>query len=155
MIFKELKKFIQFLKNVKKRPQQTFDLGLIVKESQSKVNKEKIWDEIKKVVSIERLIYDEFSSEEDVIGKIIDAFKNGKWVWLEIKKDIGSLLLNQLKNLTNNNFLQLIDYQGKDIFEIKMPQNSRLIIFAEKDFIENKISYPHFYRLFGPTLRIK
>ncbi|MGC9032740.1 MAG: hypothetical protein ACP5H9_05050, partial [Candidatus Woesearchaeota archaeon] len=37
--------------------------------------------------------------------------------FLEIKKDIGSSLLNQLKHLANRNSFQLIDYQGKDVFE--------------------------------------
>ncbi|MCD6148417.1 hypothetical protein J7J18_03535, partial [bacterium] len=108
-----------------------------------------------KTVPIERIVYDESIFDEDVIKKIIELFEKGKWIFLEIKKDIGSLLLTQLKNLSNHNFLQLVDYQGKDLVEIKIPEDSRIIIFVERNFIENKISYPHFYRIFGPTLSIK
>jgi hypothetical protein len=151
----KLKTFIHLLQKVQKQLSQTFDLGLIVKELESQIEVKEVFEEIKKIVNIERIIYDETTFDEDVIDKIVDAFQENKWVFLEIKKDIGSPLLNQLKHLANHNLLQLIDYQGKDVFEMKMPENSRLIVFAERDFIENKISYPHFYRLFGPTLILK
>lgn len=149
----KLKHFIQLLKRVKHR--DLFDLGLIVKESKSKIESQDILKEIQKEVPIERLVYDKEITDEGTIEKIINAFKEGKWVFLEIKKDIKSPLLNQLKHLANYNSFQLIDYQGKDLFEMKMPEESRLIVFAERDFIENKISYPHFYTLFGPTLSIE
>jgi len=151
----KLNTFIRLLQKVKKQPSQTFDLGLIVKELGSQIEVEEVFEEIKKIVDIERIVYDETIFDEDVIDKIVDAFQKNKWVFLEIKKDIGSSLLNQLKHLANYNSFQLIDYQGEDVFEMKMPENSRLIVFAERDFIENKISYPHFYRLFGPTLSLK
>jgi hypothetical protein len=151
----ELNMFISLLQKVQKQPSRTFDLGLIVKEQKSQIEVKEVFEEIKKIVDIERVVYDETIFDEDVIDKIVDNFRKNKWIFLEIKKDIGSPLLNQLKHLANHNLLQLIDYQGKDVFEMKMPENSRVIVFAERDFIENKISYPHFYRLFGPTLSLK
>ena len=135
----KLKLFIHLLQKVQKPLNETFDLGLIVKEPESEISSNRIFEEIKQIVAIE---------------KIINAFEKGRWIFLEIKKDIGSLLLNQLKHLVNYNALQLIDYRGKEIFEMKMPEDSRVIVFAERDFIENKINYPHFYILFGPTLSI-
>jgi len=151
----ELNTFIHLLQKVFTQKQPAFDLGLIVKESKSQIEVKEVFEEIKKIVDIERIVYDETIFDEDTIDKIIDAFQKNKWIFLEVEKDIGSPLLNQLKHLANSNYLQLIDYQGKDIFEMKMPENSRVIVFAERDFIENKISYPHFYRLFGPTLSLK
>jgi hypothetical protein len=151
----ELNTFIHLLQKVFTQKQPAFDLGLIVKESKSQIEVKEVFEEIKKIVDIERIVYDETIFDEDTIDKIIDAFQKNKWIFLEIEKDIGNPLLNQLKHLANHNSLQLIDYQGKDIFEMKMPENSRVIVFAERDFIENKISYPHFYRLFGPTLSLK
>jgi len=151
----KLEMFIHLLQKVQKQSSRTFDLGLIVKEQKSQVKVKEFFEEIKKLVDIERIVYDEKIFDEDVIDKIVDAFQKNKWVFLEIKKDIGSPLLNQLKHLANYNSFQLIDYQGKDVFEMKIPENSRLIVFAERDFIENKISYPHFYGLFGPTLSLK
>jgi len=151
----KLKTFIHLLQKTQKQPSRTFDLGLIVKELGSQIEVEEVFEEIKKIVDIERIVYDETIFDEDVIDKIVNTFQKNKWVFLEIKKDISSPLLNQLKHLANHNFLQLIDYQGKDVFEMKMPENSRVIVFAERDFIENKISYPYFYRLFGPTLSLK
>ncbi len=93
--------------------------------------------------------------DENAIQKLINAFRKKNWAFLEIKKDISSLFLNQLKHLSNRNFLQLLNYNNQDVFEIKMPEDTKIIVFAERDFIENKITYPHFYRLFGPTLSIK
>jgi len=150
----KLNTFIRLLQKCQKQPSRTFDLGLIVKETKSQINEKEIFDQIKKMLPIEKVIYNKSSLDEDVIEKLIDAFKKEKWVFLEVKKDINSPLLNQLKHLVNSNTLQLIDYQGKDVFEMKMPENSRMIVFAERDFIENKITYPHFYRLFGPTLSL-
>jgi len=151
----KLNTFIHLLQKSFTQKQPAFDLGLIVKESKSQIEVKEVFEEIKEFVDIERIVYDETIFDEDVVDKIIDTFQKNKWVFLEIKKDIGSLLLNQLKHLATHNSLQLIDYQGKDIVEMKMPENSRLIVFAERDFIENKITYPHFYRLFGPTLSLK
>jgi len=147
--------FIRLLQRVFVQKKPVLDLGLIVKEPKSRVSSEKIFNEIKKIVKIEKIIYDKSLFDEDVIEKLINAFKKGKWVFLEIKTDTGRPLLNQLKHLANSNILQLIDYHGKDVFEMKMPENSRVIVFVERDFIENKITYPHFYRLFGPTLSLE
>jgi hypothetical protein len=151
----KLKTFIRLLQKVKKQPSQTFDFGLIVKEPKSKISSDGILKAAKKIIDIEKIAYDKSSIDEGVMENLVNVFKKGKWVFLEIKKDISSPLLNQLKHLANFNSFQLLDYKGKDIFEIKMPENSRVIVFAERDFIENKVSYPHFYRLFGPTLSIK
>jgi len=151
----KLNTFIHLIEKVFTQKQPAFDLGLIVKEPTCQIEVKEVFEEIKKIVDIERIIYDETIFDEDVIDKIVDAFQKNKWVFLEIKKDIKSLLLNQLKHLANYNSFQLIDYQGKDVFDMKMPENSRVIVSAERDFIENKISYPHFYRLFGPTLNLK
>ncbi len=151
----KLEQFIRLLQKTCKQPSQTFDLGLIVKEPKSEVDSKDIFEKIKNKVDSERIIYDKLTTDEDIIEKIIELFEKNKWLFLEIKKDISSPLLNQLKHLANHNVLQLLDYQGKDLSEIKMPENCRIIIFAERDFIENKITYPHFYRLFGPTLSIK
>lgn len=151
-----LKTFIRLLQKVHTMPPLTgkSDLGLIVKEPESKISSDKVLEAIKEIINIEKITYDKSIFDEDVIKKIIEVFEKGKWIFLEIKKDISSPLLNQLKHLANHNILQLVDYKGQDLAEIKMPKNSRVIIFAERDFIEKKISYPHFYRLFGPTLSL-
>lgn len=150
----KLQTFIQLLQKVRKS-NGTFDLGLIVKEPKSKIELSEIFKEIKKLVDIEKIVYDKLAIDEDIFEKIIESFQKEKWILLEIKKDPSSLLLNQLKHLANYNSFQLFDWQGKEIFEMKMPGNSRIIVFAERDFIENKISYPHFYTLFGPVLSME
>lgn len=151
-----LNTFIRLLKIVHTAPPLTgkSDLGLVVKEVKSKISSNEFLKAIKEITNIEKITYDKSISDEDVIEKIIELFERGKWVLLEIKKDIGSPLLNQLKHLANHNVLQLIDYQGKDLVEVKMPETSRIIVFAERNFIEDEITYPHFYRLFGPTLSL-
>jgi hypothetical protein len=154
MNLENLKTFINILEKTRKQPTKIFDLGLIIKEPKSIVSVEEVFEEIKKIIPIQRIIYDENIVDEEVINNTVEAFQKDNWVFLEIKKDISSLLLNQLKHLANYNSFQILDYKGKDIFEMKIPENSRMIVFAERDFIENKISYPHFYRLFGPILNL-
>ncbi|MEO0100996.1 MAG: hypothetical protein ABIK84_01180 [candidate division WOR-3 bacterium] len=150
----KLKQFLELLQRIKHPQKRTFDLGLVVKESKSEVKSDEVFKEIQKEIKIEKVVYDEKVFDDDVIEQIINLFKDKKWVFLEIRKDIKSPLLNQLKHLANYNSFQLIDYKGQDVFEMKMPEESRLIVFAERDFIENKISYPYFYTLFGPILSI-
>src|SRR3989338_4731917 len=121
----KLKKFIRLLQRAHRFPTLPgFDMGLIVKEPKSRISSDKIFNEIKQIVAIKKIIYDKASFDEDIIENLIDNFQKRKWTFLEIKKDIKSPLLNQLKHLANHNFLQLLDYQGKDIFEMKMPENS-------------------------------
>ncbi len=146
-----LKDFILSLQKVYKQPKRTFDLGLIVKEPKSKITSENVFNEIKKIVPIEKIIYDERTLDEEVMEQIVNIFEKEKWVFLEIKKDIGSPILNQLKHLANYNSFQILDFRGQEVFEMKMPENSRVIVFSERNFIENKINYPHFYTLFGPV----
>jgi len=151
----KLDKFIHLLKIVHTMPPLTgkSDLGLIVKEPESKISSDEVLEEIKKIVAIEKISYNESISDEETIERIIEVLKENKWIFLEIKKDIKSPLLNQLRYLADHNILQLIDYKDQDLTEIKIG-DSRIIIFAERDFIENKITYPYFYRLFGPTLSL-
>lgn len=150
----KLNQFVYLIQNVLKKPNQTFDLGLIIKESKSEIVSDTVFNALKEIINIEKIIYDESILDEDVILKMIESFKKNNWLFLEIKKDIGSLLLNQLKHLVNFNNLQIINFNNQDVFQMKMPHNSRIIIFSERNFIENKISYPHFYNLFGPVLNI-
>ncbi len=153
----KLEQFIRLLQKVKRQPQRVFDIGLIIKEpsAEKSVSGEKVFREIKNIAPIEKIIYDNSMDDENAIQKLINVFRKKNWAFLEIKKDISSLFLNQLKHLSNRNFLQLLNYNNQDVFEIKMPEDTKIIVFAERDFIENKITYPHFYRLFGPTLSIK
>lgn len=150
----KLKEFLRLLEIIKHPFKKTFDLGLIIKEQKSKVESDEVFKEIQKEIEIEKIVYNKKVFDEDIMEKIINLFKEKKWVFLEIKKDIQSPLLNQLKHLSDYNSFQLIDYDNQNIFEIKMPEESRIIVFVERDFIESKISYPHFYKLFGPILSV-
>ncbi|MDW7988083.1 MAG: hypothetical protein RMJ65_05225 [candidate division WOR-3 bacterium] len=149
-----LREFIQFLRLFEHPVKKTYDLGLIVKEPNSNETQKVVLEEIRNIVPIEVIVYDEAISDTTAIEKIIGAFRDKKWVFLEIKKDLKSPLLNQLKHLANYNSFQIFDYHGQDVFEMKMPRESRIIVFAERDFIEKEISYPYFYTLFGPVLSL-
>ncbi len=151
----KLNEFIYLLQKVYKQPGNTFDLGLIVKEPDNFTSVEEVFNEIKKIVPIERIIYDRNVTDEEVVDGIVKVIERNTWVFLDIKKDLGSLLLNQLKHLGNYNSFQILNYRGKDVFELKMPESVRLIVFVERNFFENQITYPHFYSLFGPTLSLK
>lgn len=150
----KLKDFFSALKSVKRQPGGLFDVGLLIKEPKSKTNAEKLFQEMKKLTPTQNIIYDQSVTDEKTIKQLVDAFKKEKWVLLEIKKDISSLLLNQLKHLANSNNLQILNFNDKEVFEMKLPEQCRLIVLAERNFIENKISYPHFYRIFGPVLSL-
>jgi hypothetical protein len=150
----KLNKFIRLLKEVKRQPGGIFDSGLIVLEPGSPTKEDEVLAGIKKTVAITEVKYDQSTTDEEVVEAMVEIFKNGEWLFLQIEKDIGSIMLNQLKHLANANSLQMLDFQGQEVFTMNLPSASRVIVCAGREFIERKISYPHFYTLFGPVLSL-
>lgn len=154
MKYPQLNDFISALKLVRRPPANLADMGLIIKEKNSNINTGNLKSQLSKDLALQEIIYNDSVSDEDVLKLMVQAFKNNTWVLLEIKKDVGSVLLNQLQHLANSNNLQINDFEGQELFEMSVPENVCLIALVDRDFIESKITYPHFYKLFGPTLNL-
>jgi len=148
----KLAEFILALKNVRHGSDGLFDLGLAINESGDKNLEDDLLNELKNSLKIEKIIYNNELSDDAVIDKLVSFLKTDNWILLKMEKDLGSVLLNQLKSLSNTNAFQIFDYEDQAVFSMKIPDNCRIIVLADRNFIEEKITYPHFYSLFGPTL---
>ena len=154
MEYPQLNDFVQALKLVRRPPANLFDMGLLIREKKNKTTLENIKIELQNDLNIKDMIYDGSVSDKNILKQIVKAFNDNSWVLMELKKDLDSTMLNQLQHLSNSNNLQIMDFQGQEVFEMDQPEKSRLIILADRDFIEKKITYPNFYKLFGPTLNL-
>lgn len=150
----KIDEFITVLRNVKRKPQNLYDSGLVVGEKDQMMSGQDLLTEMQKHTKISHIVYDNETSDEETVSALASAFRKGQWILLEIQKNPGSLLLNQLQHISNSNNLQLMNIGEEDFIEESMSEQSRLVAFAKRDFIENNITYPNFYHLFGPVLSL-
>jgi hypothetical protein len=133
--------------------EEVFDLGLIILEKDTKVTLEDIQKELQKV-KFEFLEYDEKVFWEEFLKKIVDALEKEKWILFNIKADPDHYFLNALKTLSEGNFIQALNFRGKEIFNFKLPLKSRIVCVIEREFLEKKLSYPYFLNIFGPIISL-
>ena len=153
LLQKKINLFVSLLFKICKKTTNTFDLGLIVKEQENSSSSTEIFSCLKRVLKIERVNYDKAIAAERISKRIAEILNTGKWIFLEIGEDIQGALLEQLELLANYNTYRSFNLPDTSII-IRMPEKSRLIVYAERDFIESKIKYPRFYSLFGPILTV-
>ena len=161
----KIKKFVEILEKVSysKNPfaknEKFYDLGLIIREKRVEFD----FDDFKSAVE-NRGKYNFFTidkniSENDFLKFLVETLKAKKSPVIEIKNDLKGRCLTQLKRLAELNKIQILnfDYQGetKEIFNLKLPNESRIIVIIDRDTLEKKITYPYFLRFFGPKLILK
>jgi len=161
----KIKKFVEVLEKVShfKNPfaknEKFYDLGLIIKEGGVKFD----FDDFKNVVE-DREKYsffaiDKNTSENDFLKFLVETLEAKKSPVIEIKDDLKGRCLTQLKRLAELNKIQILnfDYQGetKEVFNMKLPKESRIIMVISRNTLEEKITYPRFLQCFGPKLILK
>ena len=130
-----------------------YDLGLIIFEDNSKARVNDILSVFPKN-KVEVLKYDNNQHETPFIEKMVNLLENKKWILIDLKEDPGHNLINQLKHLSESNLMQLLDYKGKEVYNLKLPLESRIIAVVQRDFLEKEISYPYFLDIFGPIISL-
>jgi len=133
--------------------EEIYDLGLIIFEKASKVTVDDIVSVFPKN-KVEVLEYENNQYEATFIEKMANLLEDKKWILIDLKEDAGHNLINQLRHLSDNNIMQLLDYKGKEIYNLKLPLESRVVVVVQRDFLEKEISYPHFLDIFGPVLSL-
>jgi len=144
----DLKKFIQAVDLVKTRG--CYSLGLIIKPKTGKIN----WDDF---LTYPYQIIDIEQSEEKqktFLNKMLKAVKEKNWLVLELKDNLPGLVYSQLKLLSLNNRMQVL--QDNEISVERLADRSRVIVVAYKENIKDiEQRYPDFRNLFGPIINIK
>ena len=130
-----------------------YDLGLIIFEDGSGAAVNDILSVFPKD-KIEVLEYSNNKYENSFIEKMANLIENKKWALIDLEDDPGHNLINQLKHLSDSNIMQLLDFRGKEIYNLKLLAESRVIVAVRRDFIEKEISYPHFLNIFGPIISL-
>lgn len=133
--------------------EKIYDLGLIIFEKDCKAT----IDDIVSVFpenKVEVLKYENNKYEASFIEKMVDLLKNKKWILVDLKVDPGHDLINQLRHLSDENVMQLFNFKGKEVYNLKLPIESRIVVVVQRDFLEKEISYPYFLNIFGPILSL-
>lgn len=152
----KIKDFLQALDLVKRPPNDLCDHGLILKNENSAYSLAEIIDMVKEQKNnIDYISYDNENYDEKIIELLLQSFNKGNWVFLHLKKNLGALLIRQLKSLLNNGELQEVKYGEKSFYSVKQPAACRIIVLADRNFVEKEMDYKDFYSFFGPILSVE
>lgn len=128
------------------------DIGLVIAESKGSRPDKKFWEEIDKNALYQAI--DEPKSVDSFIEKLIQAQKQGKRLILDIKIDPYSTVISLLKEISQFGKFNVKNAEGYTIEKVGIRPGS-IIVVAEKDFIDNKITYPNFYNIFDSAFSLK
>lgn len=133
-----MEKFIKSLEKIK--VEGRWSLGLVIGDLKDVENGV--------FPSSEKILADGALTPADVIRKIAKIFTLGRWVILEIKKNLPAEICNQLKSLSARNCLVLPDGA-----ERLMPDTVRVVVVAKNETVKAvEKFYPDFKFLFGPII---
>ena len=92
------------------------------------------------------------NESESFTYSLISANKKGKLLIINLECDPLNDMITILKQLSEDNEFSVID-NDKLKFRRLNPA-TRIIVCAKRLLIEEKVTYPYFYELFGPVLVI-
>lgn len=81
------------------------------------------------------------------------ANQQGGWLIVSLNDDVPAEVLTALTQLSDDNRFTVTDDTG-NITSSSLNPDTRLIFFTTRSLIEERISYPYFYSLFGPVLSL-
>jgi len=139
--------FIDVLLKVANSEGQLFDNGLIVIEDESNVKFEDIESNLNDFIK-----FDKVDNHVTFINSLVVANKDKKIILVKIEHDLDPKIISILKQISVDNTCNISDFNNEEIYHLKINQKVRIICITKRSVIENSISYPYFYNLFGPVL---
>ena len=130
----EIATFIDFLRNLPTTHAFQCGSALVVREGSSRCSAEEALGELSRQVGLQCTAYGPECEEETMLELLKADLAKGAWALLEVKRDPSARVIAFLKSLMQTSS---VEAQG------------RLIAFAEREFIENGVSHPYFYGMFG------
>ena len=134
----------RFLKSV----DATGSIGLIIKKSRAPA--EKILDQIKwpyLTYNIKKDVY-----PDDFLRVLISAIRDKKWLMVFVKHTwLPGRIYGQLRLIDRLKRIHVLNVEGeKDVLDMKLPQESRLVLVMEKRILNN-FEMPNFLDIIGPV----
>ncbi|MBI2035119.1 MAG: hypothetical protein HYT12_00345 [Candidatus Liptonbacteria bacterium] len=146
----EIERFFAALEDVRS---PLFDSGLIILEPKSKNSAENIVKALPAGKAIFHALSDSYESES-FARKLVIANREGEWLIVECSTDPAPTVIQILKQIAEDNRFALLNFENKEIASFELNPKTRIIMVAKNKTIEEQISYPFFFNLFGPILRI-
>lgn len=92
--------------------------------------------------------YEEFVKTFSVINR------EGQWLVINLQCDPHPEIIGALKQITEDNEVTVPNSKGAELSLIKLNPKTRIVFCADRLLIEDKITYPYFYNIFGPILNL-
>ena len=143
--------FVSFLRDAHSGVGGLSGLGLVVREDLSETSAEEVFCAMGDKVPVEKLVYDADTDDQAVIARINAVVKQGKWLFLIMKRDLSKEMIGFLDELMRNRVAKFIDLNTPLDQAV---EKSRIVAFADRSLVEHGISYRYFYRLFGPVMAV-
>ena len=142
--------FFQALESVSAN--NTFGIGLVLSES---IKASDLVGLIPPKSSSEIIAITSKDHPDEILKKIIELFKNKKWIILEMEEAyLPGRLYNQLRLLSVNNRLEINNLMGSEEKEVivRQPEESRIFVVTNEKISQELGA--HFMSLFGSVLKI-
>ena len=140
-----LKKMLKALELV--IPEGVYSLGLVINTTGKRI----MWGKMS--YEIEKIDVEEGKDELELLKQIYEIIKAEKWLVLNLKTVMPPKMFTMLKQLSQNNRLQIIDKD--EILELKQSGESRIIIGGLIELInQNEKEFQGFKNIFGPVITI-
>lgn len=131
-----------------------FDLGLIIKKATLK--KEDLVSGYPKTKDAFWFELDKDSYTDDFLALLLKAFKEKKWLFLELKDGyLPGKVYDQLARLSESNRLQIIypPQSNEELITMPQPKEFRLAVVTTRETLEKKIK-SNIIQLFGPAVSL-
>ncbi len=87
------------------------------------------------------------------IQAVIQANENKQWLIVNLECDPHNSVITALKQLSEDNEFTITD-NSNQLIAVKLNPETRIVVCSKRSLIEEHITYPYFYNLFGPVLSI-
>lgn len=144
----ELKKFLKLTKKIK-NPK---DIALVIVEEKDAKPKSNFWKRLNDNISYFKL--DNYYGSEELLSKIVQTQKQNKRLLIDIGVDPNSAVISFLKEVSRFGSFNLRNRKGEIIEKLNLAPGL-IIVVAERNFINNQISYRNFYNLFDSAFSLK
>jgi hypothetical protein len=138
--------FVNFLRHARVGRTGVPGSALIVRRKDSTTSSDDVLSSLQASHSVLPLKYDQATDERSLLDSLRAGLAEGEWVFLQLNRDLSAEMVQMLNKLKSSHSLDTQCGQ--------LPEETRLIVFSDQNFVEEKLTYRNFYKLFGPVLGV-
>ena len=128
------------------------DSGLVVLKKNSSAKVRQIISLLPKGKAILMKLDNPYFADE-FLKKLVMVNREGQWLIVNCSCDPAPMVIQILKQINQGNKFTIPNFEGKELFTMRMNSESRVVFMIGNDTLEKEITYPYFMDLFGPILR--